>query len=282
MLGDFIYSSASSAEAQARAKTIADESPKYSVPGKFEKSVRSVLIFAAIFILLGIVWFFAITPLRPFALIDVRGFPGFGKYEALAFAGITSGASYVSLNAAEAQQRLAGHHLVESVRVIKTFPDRLSIFLEPRQAVAVILAEVSGTTRPVFVDRYAVPFKIGNNTPLVSPSWLPVVSGISIGTSRLGARLSSDFAPLFARLGAITDEAPELWQAVSEINIVERNFGIYDLLVFPINSQVRLRMSGDISAENLRYALLMLDVFRRENIFSGEIDIRSGIGVVRP
>jgi cell division protein FtsQ len=170
--------------------------------------------------------------------------------------------------------------MVESVKVVKRFPDRLSIFIEPRQAVAVILADVNGVTRPVYVDRHGVPFNIGNGEGN-RPSWLPVVSGIPSGTSRLGTPLPAVFAPLFEQISAICDEDPGLWQAISEVNIVRKNYGRFELVLYPVKYPVRLRMSDDINRESLRYALLMLDVFRREGSLPDEIDVRSGIGVVK-
>jgi len=259
-----------------------DENPvKYGVPLRFEKNVKKFLFFAAIFIFCGIIWLFAISPLKAFVFVEVESFPGFAKEDVLKFAGIENGTSYVSLNAAQAQKLLASHPLVESAKVIKKFPDRLSIFLVPRQAVALILADVNGQTRPVYIDRYAVPFKIGFNSGQASPYALPVVSGIPVGSSRLGEKLSPVYTPLFRQLGKILDESPLLWQAVSEIKVVRTNHNKYDLLLFPLGHPVKLKMAGDIDKESLHYALLMLDVYRRQNSFPDEIDVRSRIGVVK-
>ena len=277
MLGDFIYSTAGSSETAPRSET----QMQFAVSGKFEKNIKRFLLFASIFLCGGLIWLFAISPCKAFTLVEVKGFPGFEKEAVLKFAGIGNGTSYVSLNAAEAERLLAGHHLVESVRVVKRFPDRLSIFLEPRQAVAAILADVGGVTRTVYVDRYGVPFMIGDGKGQKQPSWLPVVSGIPIGTSRLGTPLSAVFAPLFTQIGLIHDEAPELWRAISEIKIIRRDYGKYELVLFPLKYPVRLRMGDEITKESLRYALLMLDVVRTGVTVPEEIDVRSGIGVVK-
>ena len=289
MLGDFIYSAPASAtasadaSASARAQTIAGNPVRFADVGTIEKSIKRFFLFAMIFIVCGLIWLFAISPSKAFTVVEVdtKGLPGFTKDDVLEYAGITSGSSYISVNTAETEQILLKHPLVESVKVDKKFPDRLSIFIEPRQAVAAIFAEVNGLTQTVYVDRYGVPFKIGNTSGFASPSWLPVVSGIPVGTSKLGTPLSAVFTPLFTQIGAIYDEAPELWQFISEIKIIRKDFGKYELVLFPLKYPVRLRMGGDISKENLRYALLMLDVCRKENNAPDEIDVRSGIGVVK-
>jgi cell division protein FtsQ len=280
MLGKFIYSETDSddiaADTVARAET-----PQFAVPGKFEKGVKRFLLLASIFICMGLIWLFAISPCKAFTLVEVKGFPGFEKEAVLNYAGIDSSASYVSVNAGDVQRLLASHHMVESAKVIKRFPDRLSIFLEPRQAVAAILADVNGVKRSVYIDRHGVPFAIGNGAGQKQPYWLPVVSGIPVGTSRLGTPLSAVFAPLFAQIGMINDEAPELWRAVSEIKVVRMDYGKYELVLFPLKYPVRLRMGDELSKESLRYALLMLDVIRRGDTVPDEIDVRSGIGVVK-
>jgi cell division protein FtsQ len=278
MMGDFIYSATTDMAADTAA---GGETPQFAVSGKFEKGVKRFLLLASIFICLGLIWLFAISPCKAFTMVEVKGFPGFEKEAVLNYAGIGSGASYISVNAGEAQRLLAGHHMVESARVVKRFPDRLSVFLEPRQAVAAILADVGGVHRPVYVDRHGVPFAIGNGGELKHHSWLPVVSGIPVGTSRLGTPLSAVFVPLFAQIGLICDEAPELWRAVSEIKVIRKDYGKYELMLYPVKYPVRLRMGDGISKDELRYALLMLDVIRRGDTVHDEIDVRSRIGVVK-
>jgi cell division septal protein FtsQ len=57
--------------------------------------------------------------------IDVKTFQGFSKQEVLNLAGIRTGATYISVDAREAQALLARHPMVESAKVIKRFPDKL-------------------------------------------------------------------------------------------------------------------------------------------------------------
>ena len=118
-----------------------------------------------------------------------------------------------------------------------------------------------------------------------APAWLPVVSDLYSGTLeiRLGTRLPEPILPLFARIGAIIDENPSIWQAISEIGIVWNDNGTYDLMLYPVNNFTRIRMGSDISVSGIYYALLMLDVLGRiGDSVPGEIDVRSGIGVIAP
>ena len=270
MLGDFVYSA-----------DVDDGQYKYGAPRKFEKAVRRFLLLAVVFITGGLVWIFCISPCMVPAKVDVRSFPGLGKVDVLHIAGLTGSDTYISVNAGEVERLLARYPLVETAKVIKRFPDRLSIFLEPRRAVAMSFARVNGRTQPVYFDRHGVVFRIGNGAG-EAPAWLPIVSGV-IDTDqpvRLGMRIPSVYLPLLSGIGAINDEDQRIWGAISEIEIANKGNELFDLVLYPVHDSIKLRMRSDISKDIIYYALLMLDVCRQLGDVPEEIDVRSGIGIV--
>ena len=271
MLGNFIYSA-----------DVDDASVRYAAPRKFEKAVRRFLTLAVIFVTGGLIWIFCISPCMVPVKTDVKSFPGFGKADVLNIAGIGSGAVYISINAGEAERRLAEYYLVESAKVIKRFPDRISIFLEPRRAAAVVFARINGRMKPVYFDRYGVAIGMGTGAGDI-PSWLPVVSGVLDDNRPVkpGTKISAAYLPLFERIGAISDEDPKIWQAISEIGIAKKDNDLYDLMLYPLHDPIKLRMRSDINKDSIYYALLMFDVCRQAgNPMPREIDVQSGIGVV--
>jgi len=272
MLGNFIYSA-----------DVNDAPYRYDTPQKFEKAIRRFLMLAVIFICGGLVWIFCISPCMVPVRVEVKSFPDLSAAEVMNIAGISGNAAYIAINAAEAEQRLSGYYLVESAKVVKRFPDRLSIFLEPRRAVAMVFAQINGRTQPVYFDRHGVAFKVGNGAGETPPSWMPIVSGVLDDGQQLrpGMKLSAAYLPLFSRIGAITDEEPKIWQAISEIGIAKKSHDLYDLVLYPVHDSIRLRMRSDISKDSIYYALLMFDVCRQLGEDApDEIDVRSGIGVV--
>ena len=272
MLGNFIYSA-----------DVNDAAYRDDAPHKFEKAVRRFLTLAVIFICGGLVWIFCISPCMVPARVEIKTFAGLSAADVLNIAGIEHNAAYIAINAAEAEQRLSGYYLIESAKVVKRFPDHLSIFLEPRRAVAMVFAQVNGKTQPVYFDRYGVAFKVGNGAGEAPPSWMPIVTGVLDDGQlvRPGMRLSTAYLPLFSRIGAITDEDPKIWQAISEIGIAKKSHDLYDLVLYPVHDSIRLRMRSDISKDSIYYALLMFDVCRQLGADApDEIDVRSGIGVV--
>jgi len=277
MLGDFIYTEEEEVPGFKPERAHGGD----AVPG-IEKTLKRFLVLAAIIIGGGLIWWFFISPTMAPATVQVFSFPGMDRATVLHHAGIGGGATFASVNATEAQLLLSRHPLVESARVVKTFPDRISIYLEPRQAVAVSLARINGRTQPVHLDRNGVAFMIGGR-PQNAPVWLPMVSGLYQGSLSIypGARLPEAVLPLFSRIGAITDENPGIWQAISEIGVVWNDNRSFDLVLYPVNNFVRVRMGSDISAVDIYYALLMLDVLNQSGgPVPDEIDVRSGIGVI--
>ena len=276
MLGDFIYSE----EVDSQYEKTGDD---FASPRKFDKAVRRFLTLAVIFVCGGLIWIFCISPCMVPVRTDIKTFPGLEKADVLKIAGIENGAAYVTVNAETAETLLSNFYPVESARVIKRFPDRVSIYLEPRKAVAVMVAAVNGKLQPVYFDRYGVAFQTGGGVGEAAPSWLPVVSGIYDENQaiRLGMRLPLMYQPLFTRIGEIIDDNANIWQAVSEIGIARKNNDMYDLVLYPVHDSIKIRMGSDISKDSLRYALLMFDVCRQYGDMPDEIDVRSGIGVVK-
>ncbi|MCL2191779.1 MAG: FtsQ-type POTRA domain-containing protein [Treponema sp.] len=275
MLGDFVYT---------EEEEVAEFKPKPTdTPSKIEKNLKRFLVLAAIIICGGLIWWFFISPTVAPATVQVFSFPGMDRAAVLYHAGIGGMATFASVNAADVQLLLSSHPLVESARVAKSFPDRISIYLEPRQPVAVSIARINGRMQPIYFDRHGVAFMIGGSGPQNAPTWMPVISGLYHGSLEiyLGARLPEPILPLFSRVGAIMDENPSIWQAISEIGVVWNDNGTFDLVLYPVNNFIRIRMGSDITVTDIYYALLMLDVLNRSGgTAPSEIDVRSGIGVL--
>jgi cell division protein FtsQ len=249
-----------------------------SASKKIEKGLKRLLIAAAAVMGAEIIWLFGVSPCIPLSTVEVRGFPGFDGGEVLRYAGVGEGASFISVNAGEAEKNLAAHYLVDSARVLKRFPDRLSIYLEPRRAVALSLALVDGRPLPLYYDKQGVVFRIGGEPPEEN---LPVLSGLVFESPGLGTRLPAAFGPLLEELEKIRESAPELLGAVSEIRIRAKTFDGFDLLLYPVHSPVRVRLESNVSEDTLRYVMLMLDVLQSRSSFPEEIDFRSGMGAYK-
>jgi cell division protein FtsQ len=250
------------------------------VPGKTksskkaEKGVKRLLVLAAFVLVAELIWLFAVSPCIPFTTVEIYGFPGFDRVDILACAGITENSSFFSTNVRNAQMRLSAHNLVETARVSKRYPDRLTIFLEGRKPAAVLLAYDGAEQKIMCVDRHGVVFKTCVENPDDS---LPVVSGLAFDGLPLGTPLPVALSPLFENIFQITANAPELLAAVSEIRIEQKAWDRFDTIIYPAHSLIRARYENNFTEDNLRYMLLALDVFESRFPQPEEVDFRSGV-----
>ena len=244
---------------------------------KIEKGLKRLLIIAAVVLGAEFIWLFGISPCIPLSTVEVKGFPGFDGAAVLEYAGIGEKASFISVNVKEAEKSLGACHLVESVRVVKRFPDRLSVYLKPRKAIALSMAMIQGQQTPVYFDKYGVVFQIGNNSAQAQQAALPVISGLVITEPSPGMRLPALLMPLLMDIAAIEEKAPALLDSISEIRINRKPFGGYDLVLYPAGDPVRILLGNNISEDTLRYILVMLDIFKEQSVQPVEIDFRSRI-----
>jgi cell division protein FtsQ len=242
-----------------------------------DRRLKRLLIILAMVVAAELCWLLFISPCMPLQTVEVRGIPDIERDLILARAGITSRSSYMTVNTAGAEAALEGIYQVESAKVIKHFPDRVLITLEPRRAVAFTLTMIENKITPVFFDRQGVLFKIGNGygDEILSSS-IPLISGLALEEPVLGMRLSPVFARFFTGLERIHVSAPDLLAAISEIEIHQKKYDGFDLILYPNHDPVRIRAAAELNEDMLRYMMLVIDVLVSQGTQVDEIDFRTG------
>ena len=249
---------------------------------KISKSLKRLFIIAGIIIAAEIIWLFGISPFIPFSTIEVYSFDTFQRNDILKLAGIDDTASFFSVNVNEIRERVSAHILVESAMVNKRFPDKISIFLTPRQPVAAALTTINGKQSLVYVDRHGVFFKAEEKFP--QDLNIPIISGIE--NPQVYMRLPAALVSLTESLSAIQASAPELLTAISEVCIERKAWEGFELVLYPVHSPIKVRIENNLTEDTLRFMLLMLNVFESSSLQSNgdkpeEIDFRSGMGSYR-
>ena len=263
MASDYTY--APSADAQEKSA------------GKIVRGLKKILLVAGIVVLAELIWLFAVSPFIPFSSVEVHGFDGFDKQEILLTAGIDERASFISTNITEVKEKLLSHLLVESAVVMKRFPDKLSIFIYPREAAAVTLASIGSRQIPLYVDRNGVFYKYANTSQF--DQRIPVISGFE--NPQLSMRLPAALVPLVESLSVIANNAPELLATISEIRVERKPWEGFDIVLYPVHSSIKVRLENTLNEDVLRYVLLMLSVLEENSSKPEEIDFRSGMGSYR-
>jgi len=241
---------------------------------KIEKSLKRILFIAAIIFAAELIWLFGISPFIPFSTVDVQGVAEISRADILKIAGIGETSSFMSTNVKAVQERLSNYLSVESARVIKRFPDKLSIFFTMRQAVAVTLCDSGTKQEMMYIDRKGVFYKVADAP--YAKDVLPILSGIE--NPALGMRLPESLVPLLEQISALSSSSPELLSAISEIKIERKAWDGYELVLYPVHSSIKVRIENNLTEDVIRYMLLMLDVFESASSKPEEIDFRSGVG----
>jgi len=241
-------------------------------PSGFERFIKIFIVIAAICLGAELVWLLGVSPFRPFTKIDITGIDGIDRAKVLSIAGISDTSSYFSTDTAVIENALMGISVIESAKVFKFFPGRISIILEGRKPVAFALAGTENGTVPVVFDSQGVIYEIGGKN---LPDYYPVISGLVIDNPVPGMRIPVLFVPFLKELEKIEMSAPELLSAVSEFRLNRKLFDGFDLILYPVHKRIKVIMS-ELNEDLLRYALLMVDVLSSRESGIDTLDFRSG------
>ncbi|GHU66429.1 cell division protein FtsQ [Spirochaetia bacterium] len=253
-----------------------EEAADQTAPSRLEKGLKWFILAICIAVGAELLWLLGITPFMPFSKVDVTAVEGLSRESILTLAGVSSQSSFISLNARTAEKALRALPQIESAYVFKHFPDKLEIVVTGREAIALAFASLNGKIVPVFFDSHGVIFRIGHEGKVNTFAELPVISGIVINEPYPGMRLPAMFNSLFRDLDTLHLSSPELLTAVSEIKINRKSFDGFDLILYPVHKQIRVRLS-ELNQDLLRYTLLMADVLAAREPGIKSIDFRSGM-----
>jgi cell division protein FtsQ len=243
----------------------------------------SRLIIVLFLVLVGEVIFqFILAPRMVITSVVIdapRGFPMTNE-QIMQAAGFTGTLGYFSIDTGAAESRLARVPRIAEAMVSKEFPGRLHIVLEERLPLAYSLISSDSGMIPLVLDKHGVIFSVGRGS---IPNDLPVVSGVRFPEIREGMRLPDPVLPFLDQLHQLSLDAPQLFGLISEVKFEKRGLSDYDVVLYPRGYQTRVRIGREISAELLKYILVVLDVTRREGINSTleELDFRSSRIVYR-
>ena len=259
---------------------------EYSYPSGLEaaksgKIMKLFFIVTMVFLAVEVVWLLGIGPFRPFTSLDIVGAENITKEEILVRAGFTADLTFVSADVNAMEEALAGIVSIESVRVFKHLPGRLQIIIQERRPVACAFVNLNGRTVPVLIDSQGVIYRIGGTKKNECLSdTLPVISGLEISAPYLGEKLPGMYIPLLEDIEQLRDSNPNLLKMISEIKINQKSFGNFDLILYPINKKIKVRLS-ELNEDRLQYNLVFIDLLPDESGIDS-FDSRSGIASYIP
>ena len=269
---------------------IFDKYGKYKRSRTSRKQIREsvfnralvILVIALCLILVGeLVFHFIIAPRMTVRTVTIKSDSSLSKEEILAIAGIEEGVYYYNLDTVQMVEDLEGLAQVREAVVEKVFPDALNITLYGRAPLAMFFFTTpEGASIPLVIDDQGVVFEIGSG---VSEWDLPVITGVKFQQLRVGMKLPERVRPILQDLRTLQNQEPDLFRLISELRLISKSTGVLEILLYPIQYPVRLRLSAGLDPAAMRNALIILDLLAGQEVLRRvrELDMRSGEVVYR-
>ena len=245
------------------------------------KQLLKIIILAMLLFLAGdSVYHLFILPFNSTAKIQFFGIDTILETDLKKAAGLTGTEKWGKIDKDVLLHRVASYPLVAEARVLKKYPDKVLIEIIERKPVGVLLATVGGRTIQMEIDKTGTVFKAASKKEAQA---LPVISGLSFQTIRAGMKVHKKLIPLFKQLDLLQKKNPALLSEISEMKIEQKKYGGFDLILYPVQTPVKVRTDSTLNEERLQYMMLTLDVIRDLDLSAQieELDVRAGTASYR-
>ena len=246
---------------------------------KSEKKVNKVNLLKVLFIVLGfliiaeVLIYTILMPCLAPVKITYSGLETFTAQQISNYLEITPKLTWIQFDSAKAASKLASNAVIENVVIEKHFPDQVLVKIVERKAVAVTLANINGKTVPVQIDKNGVIFAVDRGMP---SNTVPLIAGFTFDTIAEGMRINGKLRPLMEQVAEIQQTNPAYFSVLSEIRVLPKDYGSYDLELYPVHSRVKVLTDRTLNIEALQYMMVVLDVFNSMKTNVSELDLRYG------
>ena len=243
--------------------------------------LKAIIVLLFIALAAELVFYVIVLPFTSPAKCYISGIRSISEEELKTAAGLTSREVWGKLNTEVLSRRIAANcPVIEHVKITKKYPDRVLIEVVERKPVAVLLVGVDSRTVPMEIDKTGMVFKIASKD---TSRTLPIISGLSFQNIRAGMKVHKQLVPLFQQLDVLQKKNPALLSEISEMKIEQKKYGGFDLLLYPVQTRIKVRTDSALNEDRLRYMMLTVDVIRQLNLTARieELDVRSGTASYR-
>ena len=249
---------------------------------KIERFFIVLVLLLILTIIFEILFHFYVAPSLTIKKIEISSSKALGmsNNEIIKITGLSGTSNYFDVKSDSIKQRLLAVSSIKSVTVKKIFPSKIFIKIENRVPVGVCFIKSAGGMIPAAVGEKGILFPVSKH---LNAADFPIISGIDVPSLKKGARLPLPLCSFLEDLESIRIASPELYSLISEIKFVKKNGMDYDVVLFPVNSKIRVRIGKELNIKTLKYIIMMLDVIAKQPAMSNlkEIDMRSGEVVYR-
>lgn len=233
------------------------------------------IIFTVLFLFVGaeFMFFKFLHPAVGNPSIKISGCCTFTPEEIVRYVRDLGVKNWFDFNVREAVRVLSAVEGIESVKARKVFPNKIYIDITEREGVALIFLQNDGESVPYEIDAKGMLFKVGNTKHL---SYLPIVSGIPLETVGNFLRVEGKFRPLVNQIASVSRKHAKYFSLISEILVLPKEYGNYELELFPYTAKIRVLMDRSLSEEALKNLMIVLDVVTKLDKDVSEVDLRYG------
>lgn len=231
--------------------------------------VLAVLLFAELIISMVLVPCFS----KP--SITVSGLKSASQQEFTELMGSMKTSSWLRFDTQRAASLLSSVPYIDSVDVSKVFPDRVIVSVKERVPVAKTVINNGGRYISVQIDKNGVLFT-GNRQKSDTDYEIPLVSGLPVEKFREGMSIPANYRVLLDQIETVRSRSQKYFAAISEIQVVQKEYGNYELVLYPVHKHVRVLTDRSLNEEALKYMMVVLDVVDSIEPDVSEIDLRYG------
>lgn len=249
-------------------------------PKKAKKSgnMSLVKVFVAIFSILlvcELCVYFLVVPCLEKVEIYFSGLSAYTPQQMVKTIEPTTDKTFLAFSSSEAKSLLTSVPGIEDAEISKRFPNKVFITVKEREPVAMTFVQMGDRTVSVQIDKNGVLFAANGNTAKVDRT-IPLISGIPVENIPEGMRIPQKYRALMEQIAQIQTLSQKYFAAISEIQVVPKEYGNYELVLYPIHSRTRILTGRQLNEEALQYMMVALDVVNSLEPNVAEIDLRYG------
>ena len=255
----------------------ADTSPD-DAEAKTEKKIKVIkILFCILCILLigELVVYKYIMPSFSSPKVTVSGQANYTAEEIAKMLVPMNSANWFDFDVNQAVSIISSEAGIDHVSVEKRFPDKILINLEERKPVAVTFVMENGRTSAMQIDKNGVLFP-GKTQGAVNVNEVPIVSGLPVEYMSKGMRIPQKYRPLIDQITKISELPQRYFASVSEICVLPKEYGNYELALIPAQSKVKVLTDRALNEDALKYMMVVLDVVNQIGTDVSEVDLRYG------
>lgn len=259
--------------AAKRDETSADER-------KRDKLIIVVKVFIFVLLLCGvleILFYKFVIPSLGSPIVSVKGQGEYSASEIVDTLRPMNARTWFGFDVKAATSIIASVPGIDSVSVRKVFPNKIYVELKEREGVAMTFIERDERSVAVQIDRNGVIFPeyFGSNSNFDASS-LPIISGLPVEHLGEGMRIPLKYRTLIEQIANIRAMPKNYFAAISEICVVPKDSGSFELVLIPVNAKIRVLADRALNEDALKYMMVVLDVVKSTEPDVSEIDLRYG------